>query len=110
MVHKIADWLATCPYVEGLTVGALQPGSGTGLFPKGISKVYRDILGNSRVNASVVLRHRDYPDSTWPQQLAHWVLYNQPQGCTVTPKGGKMVNPTKDGWGTWEIELVVETM
>ena len=108
MVHKITDWLEGCPFVEQLTVGTLAPGTGTGLFPKGVSRVYRDILGNSRVTASVLLRHRDYPDAAWTQQVARWVLCNQPDGMTVTPKGGRLCSPTRDGLGTWEVELIVE--
>ena len=108
MVHKIMDWLAACPNVESLSLGTLSPGTGTGLFPKGISKVYRDILGGSRVTAAMLLHHRDHPDSAWAQQVADWVLRNQPEGMTVTPKGGKLCSPTRDGLGTWEMELVIE--
>jgi len=108
MVHKIVEWLRACPHVEELTVGTLSPGVGTGLFPKGVTKVNRDILGGSRVTASVLLRHRDHPDSTWAGQLTDWVLCNPPEGMTVTPKGGKLCSPTRDGLGTWEVELIVE--
>ena len=110
MVHKIARWLAACPHVEGLTVGSLQPGAGTGIFPKGITRVSRDILGGSRVTTSVLLRHRDYRDSGWVQQLSDWVIANPPEDMTVTPRGGRLCSPTKDGWGTWELEIVIESL
>ena len=109
MVDGIVAWLLGCPYIENVSVGTLQPGAGTGLFLKGISHVRRDILGGSRVSQSLLLRHRDYPDALWVQQFNAWVLENQPTGMKVTPKGGKLVSPTKDGWGTWELELIVES-
>ena len=109
MVDDVKNWLLKCPYMENLSVGTLQPGPGTGLFLKGISHVRRDILGDAKVTETFVLRHRDYPDATWVEQVSAWVLQNQPEQMKVTPQGGKPVNPTKDGWGTWELELKVES-
>lgn len=110
MVDRVKSWLLKCPYIQELSVCSLAPGSGTGLFPKGISRVRQDILGRSRLTQSYILRHRDYPDATWAEQVSAWILSNKPADLQVTPKGGKLVNPTKDGWGTWELELTVESM
>lgn len=108
MVHKIAGWLKDCPAVEDITVGTLPPGKGTGIFPKGITRVRQDILGGSAVTSTVVLRHRGRPEDRWPQELSGWVFHTAPPaGCTVTPHGGRLCSPTKDGWGTWELELTV---
>ena len=109
MVDAVKSWLSQGPYIQELSVCSLAPGSGTGLFPKGISRVRQDILGRSRLTQSYILRHRDYPDATWVEQVSAWVLQNQPEQMKVTPQGGKPVNPTKDGWGTWELELKVES-
>lgn len=109
MVHKIAKWLEQCPHIDHICVGTLEPGTGTGLFPKGIDRVRRDILGNCRVTATLLLRHRGRPEEDWPSLLSGWVLEAQPPaGYTVTPRGGRLCAPTRDGWGTWEMELIIE--
>lgn len=112
MVHKIADWIKNCPFIEDVTACSVSPGTGTGIFPKGISRVSRDILGNCSVTISLLLRHRGRPEENWPALVSSWVLTTEPPlGCrSVTPKGGKLCSPTKDGWGTWEMELVIETV
>lgn len=107
MIEELLKYLETCPLIEQLTFGALAPGGGTGLFAGGIEKVEQDILGDSRVTQSYILRHRDTPDSTWAQQVSRWLLCSQPTNMTVIPRGGKLVSPTKEGWGTWELELIV---
>ena len=109
MVNTVKGWLLNCPYMGNLSVGTLQPQGDTGLFPKGISRVRRDILGDARVSTAFILRHRDYPDADWVDKVSAWILSNKPADMQVTPKGGKLVNPTKDGWGTWELELIVES-
>ena len=109
MVDAVKSWLSRCPHVGKLSAGTLKPGEGTGLFLKGISQVRRDILGEAKVSQTFILRHRDYPDAPWVELMCAWVLNNQPQRFKVTPQGGKLVSPTKAGWGTWEIELIVES-
>ncbi len=109
MVDEIARWLKGCPFIKELTVGTLPPGSGTGLFSKGIDRVRRDILGGSTVTHTFILRHRGRPEEAWPEQLSSWILTaTPPAGYIVTPKGGRLVSPTRDGWGTWEMELKIE--
>ena len=107
MIDMLINWLKSCPQLLDIQFGALPPGAGTGLFAGGIEAVQQDILGNSRTVQRYILRHRAAPDSTWAQQVSGWVLSNQPPSMAITPKGGKLVSPTNDGWGTWELELVI---
>ena len=107
MTKTLMTYFATCPHIAELSFGTLPPGMGTGLFEGGIQKVEQDILGRNRITRTYILRHRDTPDSTWAQQVSLWVLEHPPEAMTVVPEGGTMVAPTKDGWATWELELIV---
>lgn len=109
VIEMLVSWLQTCPLVDSLFTGTLPPGRGTGLFLKGIDRVHRDILGNQKPRWRCLIRHRGSPEENWAEAFSCWVLEaTPPAGYRISPGGGRLVSPTRDGWGTWEVELIIE--
>ena len=98
---NIYEKLKKHPLMNGLTFNSVSP-VGTGLFPQGIVRCSFDVTGGAAVVKKYILRRRDKVDSGW---VADAFRYLMGEGYAVG--GGKLVSPTGDGFGTWEMEFEV---
>lgn len=99
----IKMYLDTCPDLAGYTVDKLGPGLGVGVFPQGVVRITRDILGTVKLTKRYVLKRRGLRGESWADRVTNWALM---MGLRVS--GGKLTTPATEGVGVYELTLETE--
>ncbi len=126
MIQKLTAWLETYPgWEEPLQIDTAGPGTGLGLFPKGVETVGRvsDILGNvtEACRATVTLCRNGLGqegDADWLLDFQHWVRCQSRAGLApqfgtdparerITARAGRLKDMDQ-GMGRYTVDILID--